>query len=113
VKSVTKADKVSLGKRLNAVRKEQQISANALSEKCSVDPVYIRMIERGSRTPSMSVFIDICNALRVSPGYLLADSMDLKSDEQIDGLCRQMKELTPRNLEMVTALIETALEKME
>ena len=110
---MTKAKAKAFGKRLNALRKEQQVSSNALSEKCSVEPNYIRMIECGSRTPSMSVFIKLCNALSASPGYLLSDSLVAKEEEKFDVLCNRMRELTPKQLEMATAMIEAMIEKME
>jgi len=106
-------DKIALGKRLNAVRKEQQLSSNALSEKCDVDPVYIRMIESGSRSPSLAVFIKICNSLRVSPGYLLADFLETDEDEPYKAMCNRIRELTPKQSEIVMATIDTMIDKLE
>ena len=110
---MTKADNIALGKRVNAIRKEQQISSNALSEKCSVEPTYIRMIESGARTPSMSLFIKICNALHISPSYLLSDSLDASIENQYDALCSRMRELTPKQAEMAAAMVETMIDKLE
>jgi transcriptional regulator with XRE-family HTH domain len=110
---VTKAEAKAFGKRLNAVRKEAQVSSNALSDKCEVEPNYIRMIECGTRTPSMSVFIKICNALSISPGYLLCDCLESNEEERFDVLCNRMRELTPKQLEMATAMIEAMIDKME
>ena len=113
VVTVTKEENVLLGKRMNAVRKEKRISSNELSEQCEIDPVYVRMIERGVRTPSLSVFIKICNSLRVSPGYLLAGSLESENEGQYGAIFERMKELTPKQTDMVTAMIETMLEKLE
>lgn len=110
---VTKAERTALGKRLNTVRKERNLSSNALSEQCAVDPVFIRMIESGARSPSLSVFIKICNSLRVSPGYLLADCLETDGDEQYTAMCNRIRELTPKQAEMVMAMIETMIEKLE
>jgi transcriptional regulator with XRE-family HTH domain len=111
--AMTKADKKSFGKRLNTIRKEQKVSSNALSEKCSVEPSYIRMIESGTRTPSMGLFIQLCNALNASPGYLLSDSLDAGADDQYDALCNRLREFTPKQIEMITAMIEAMMDKLE
>jgi len=110
---MTKVDKITLGKRLNIVRKERQLSSNELSEKCGVDPVFIRMIESGSRTPSLSVFIKLCNSLRVSPGYLLADCLETDEDEKFAAMYSRMRDLSPKQAEMVTAMIDTMMDKLE
>jgi transcriptional regulator with XRE-family HTH domain len=110
---MTKADAKALGKRLNAVRKEQQVSSNILSEKCSVEPNYIRMIESGSRTPSMALFIKICNALSISPGYLLLDSLNANAGDPYDTLCNRLREFTPKQIEMIAAMIEAMIDKLE
>ena len=110
---MTKADAKALGKRMNAVRKDQQVSSNALGEKCSVEPTYIRMIESGTRTPSMALFIKVCNALHISPGYLLTDSLDAGANDQYDALCNRLRELTPKQIEMISAMIEAMIDKLE
>ena len=110
---MTKGDKISFGKRVNTVRKEQKLSSNALSEICGVDPAYVRMIERGARTPSLPVFIKICNALRVSPGVLLTDCLEPADEEQYDSICKRMQELTPKQAEIVTAMMEAMIDKLE
>ena len=53
----------TLGKRINQLRKNQGIPSERLSEICSVNSVNIRQIESGSRTPSLPLFLNICNAL--------------------------------------------------
>ena len=110
---MTKADKISLGKRMNAVRKDRQFTADALSEICGVDPVYIRMIESGARTPSMSMFIKVCNTLRVSPSYLLSESLDENTEDRITALSDIVRNLAPKNVEIVAATVEAMIEKMD
>jgi len=70
------------------------------------------MIESGARTPSMAVFIKLCNALQISPGYLLAGSLKANVEDRYDALCRRMRGLTPKQAEMAAAMIETMLSKL-
>ena len=62
-----------LGRRINMVRKDRRLTADKLSELCNINATYLRQIEGGAKMPSLSVFIGICNALKVSPDYLLQD----------------------------------------
>ena len=52
-------EKNGLGKRINAVRKDQGLTADRLSEMCNINATYLRQIEGGVKMPSLSVFIDI------------------------------------------------------
>ena len=60
-------EKNGLGKRINAVRKDRGLTADRLSEMCNINATYLRQIEGGVKMPSLSVFIDICKALKISP----------------------------------------------
>ena len=68
-------ERKGLGKRINEVRKDRGFTADKLSELCNINATYLRQIEGGVKMPSLPVFIDICNALRISPDYLLQDEM--------------------------------------
>lgn len=69
-------EKNGLGKRINAVRKDRGLTADRLSEMCNINATYLRQIEGGVKMPSLSVFIDICKALKISPDYLLQDDVN-------------------------------------
>lgn len=59
-------ERKGLGKRINEVRKDRGFTADKLSELCNINATYLRQIEGGVKMPSLPVFIDICNALRIS-----------------------------------------------
>ena len=65
-----------LGKRINMVRKDRGFTADRLSELCSINATYLRQIEGGTKVPSLPVFINICNALKISPDYLLQNKLE-------------------------------------
>ena len=100
-------DRKSLGKRINMARKERGWTSERLSEACSINATYLRQIESGAKMPSLPVFVSICEALGVSPSYLLADVLpDAKSQDiaAIMNLCRQA---TPKQLNMMILVIPT------
>lgn len=74
-------DKKLLGKRINTARKERGWTSERLSEACNINATYLRQIESGAKVPSLQVFVLLCEALKVSPTYLLAEvlpSMELQ-----------------------------------
>ena len=106
-------NRLTFGKRLNTVRKEQQMTSEGLSEICELNAVFIRQIEGATRLPSLPVFVKLCNALHVSPNYLLADSLEPNEQENFDGLWKKLRSLTPKQIDVVTAMIETLINKLE
>lgn len=69
-------DTAGLGKRIHEVRRRAGMSSDKLAELCNVGAVHIRKIESGAKSPSMQLFTRICNALQISPHYLLQDSLN-------------------------------------
>lgn len=70
-------DYKSMGARIRKCRKQMKISQEALSEQVGISASFLGHIERGTRVASMETLIALCNTLKVSPQYLLADSLDL------------------------------------
>ena len=75
-----------LEKRINEVRKARGLTADKLSELCNINATYLRQIEGGAKMPSLPVFIDICNALHVSPDYLLQDELEENEVSKIQAI---------------------------
>lgn len=69
-------NEAALGIRIHEMRKSAGLSSDKLAELCGVGPVHIRKIESGAKLPSIRLFVRICNALHVSPEYLLQDSLE-------------------------------------
>ncbi|MGN1030191.1 MAG: helix-turn-helix domain-containing protein [Butyricicoccaceae bacterium] len=99
-----------LGKRINIIRKSRNITAEQLSEICNINSTYLRQIEGGTKTPSLPVFISICNALKISPNYLLQDELKPNELNQIQELTELWKHADPRNQAMAFAIVKAILE---
>ena len=52
----------------------------ALAEKCNVSTKYISAIERGISSGSISLIIDICNTLNVTPNYIFSNTIKNSND---------------------------------
>ena len=105
-------DKVAFGRRLNAVRKERGMSSEKLSELCDKNAVFLRHIESAIRLPSLPVFVSLCNNLRVSPNFLLIDSLDWDEEDKITALETRLRSLSPRQLDIATETINTLIDKL-
>ena len=58
---------INLGKRLQEARLLRNITQEELAEKCNVTPKHISAIEIGATTGSISLLINICNQLDITP----------------------------------------------
>jgi len=106
-------NKLALGRRINKARKERGFTSEKLSEQCHINATYLRQIESGSKTPSLPMFVTICKQLRVSPHYLLADDLDDDGSESFDSLTRLLDKATPRQLDLIAAMLRSALEILD
>lgn len=70
----------SLGKKVRECRKRKQLTQEQLAEIVDISPSFLGHIERGSRVASLETFARLCNALEVSPHYLLSAEL-LRMDE--------------------------------
>lgn len=103
-------DKNLLGSRIKKVRKERSLTAEKLSELCHINATYLRQIEGGTKIPSLPVFTDLCNALKISPSYLLKDSLSQNELSRLSELSVLWESASPGQVELITAMIKAALE---
>ena len=103
-------DKKLLGKRINIARKERGWTSERLSEACNIHATYLRQIESGAKVPSLQVFVLLCEALKVSPTYLLAEVLPSMELQNMDVLLELWQTATPRQITMITSMIRSALD---
>lgn len=103
----------ALGRRIKAARKDCGITSERLAELTYLDATYMRQIESGAKVPSLPVFVTLCNALHVSPMFLLADMLEENEMSRIPGLLRLWDSATPNEIRMVTAILQSALQVLE
>ena len=64
-----------MGKRIKLRRNELKIKQAELAETLGISNNHMSSIETGKERPSMEVFINICEELKVTPDYLLLGTM--------------------------------------
>lgn len=105
-------DKKALGKRIHITHNDRGLTSERLSELCHVNATYIRQIEAGTKVPSLPVFVDICNALEISPTYLLIDMLGPNEMSQFDQLSNLWNDAKPEHIQIITAMLRSALEEI-
>jgi ribosome-binding protein aMBF1 (putative translation factor) len=68
---------------LKQARHRQGLSQEALSEGANIDRTYPSLLERGLRTPTLPVVIEVAQALGVEPAQLVSETLErLREGEQ-------------------------------
>ena len=102
-----------LGKHINMVRKDRRFTANSRSELCTINTTYLQQIEGGTKFPSLPVFINIYNTLKISPDYLLRDALGDNEVSDIRELAELWESTSPSQQEIAAAMIRAVLERRE
>ena len=81
-------DYVGMGKRIATRRKQAGFKQNVFAEKVGISNNYLSSIERGKEKPTLEVLVNICNALQITPDYLLMGNLYSNNVPQniVDGL---------------------------
>lgn len=91
-------DRVALGKRVREARNKAKFTQEVLAEKADIAVTYLGEIERGEKTPSLEVLINLADSLQVSCDYLLRDNVaagalyvDADISKKLSGLTYQQR----------------------
>ena len=77
-----KLDYANFGKRLRARRLQLKITQIDLGKQTGLTASYIGHLEKGYRAPSADALISLCNALKISPDFLLQDQAHVSRNRQ-------------------------------
>lgn len=70
-----------IGNRLKELRTNFNMSQQDLGDKIGVTKVAICEYEKGTRNPTLRVFIDLVNTLKTEPNYLLGRDLFISDEE--------------------------------
>lgn len=68
-------NRIWLGNRIRDAREKRHLTQEMLSEIVDISPTHMSVLERGVKGMKLSTFIEIANALDVSPDELLQDQI--------------------------------------
>jgi transcriptional regulator with XRE-family HTH domain len=61
------------GEALKRWRTKRQLTQEALAHEAKITTSYFGQLERGMKSPTLTVILKLCRALECTPGELLAD----------------------------------------
>lgn len=96
-----------IGMRIANRRKELKMRQNILAEKTNLSNNHISNIENGYSVPSMETFAKICNALDVTPDYLLMGALNRKNVPQ--SIVDKLSLCNEKSLELISGIIDVIL----
>lgn len=95
--------------RLARLRTQKGVSARDMSLSIGQNPNYINHIETGRTRPSLTGILYICEYLGVTPSEFF--DIDNTSPKKLDEITRDLRKLSPAQLETVAALIKQLASK--
>lgn len=69
-----------IGQNIQKARLNKNITQEYLAEKCGVSSNHISMLERGLSSGSISLIMNICNTLEVSPNFIFKNTISSCTD---------------------------------
>ncbi len=107
-----KVDKKLIGKRIKEARLNREMTQQQLADEVDKTIVYISEIERGIKLPSLTLFVQLAQALEVSADSLLRDDLDASKTYVYHEITAKMEALTPKQraacVEILDAYIRNA-----
>ena len=98
-----------MGKRISNRRKQLGISQISLAEKLDISNNHLSGVERGKEIPSLDLLVDICNALDVTPDYLLMGSMH--SDNISQNIIESLRLCSNDDLQLVKEIVQLMVDR--
>lgn len=106
-------DRKRLGQRVKKAREARHLTQTKLAAILRVTHNYICSIERSHSVPSLEIFVKLCNALNVTPDYLLMDSVNQSHEYIKDELAVKIRKCTPSDMRLLSRFIDILIEEQE
>ncbi len=103
-------DRYAVGSRIKAAREAKKLTQEELAEMVELTPTHISVIERGAKTPRLSTFVDIANALDVSADFLLQDVVDRSTGAVYAQLTQDIMQLPAKQRTRILNAIRALME---
>lgn len=111
-KDVKKMDKTALGKRIREARLNKKYTQQKLAEEAGIGIMYIGEIERGTKMPSLNIFVKVIEALDVSADYVLRDELPSGERYICDEIADKIKVLTPSQRKTASDILDAYIRNL-
>lgn len=99
-------DVSKMGKRIKQARRARHITAKAFAEQVKISVSFLREIERGSKKPNISKFVEMANKLGVSADELLRDSVDASQPLVLQGIAQELEGLPTEQVTFIEKMVK-------
>lgn len=99
-------DKVALGKKIREARLQKKYTQQKLAEKAEIGEMYLGEIERGTKMPSLRIFLKIIEALDVSADYVLRNELPSGEHYIYDEITMKLNGLTPKQRKTASDILD-------
>lgn len=99
-------DSLTLGKRIREARINKQYTQQRLAEEAGIGQMYLGEIERGTKMPSLKIFIKILNALDISADYVLRDELASGDRYIYDEITEKLNGLSPKQRKTAAEILD-------
>ena len=99
-------DSLTLGKRIREARLNKQYTQQRLAEEAGIGQMYLGEIERGTKMPSLKIFIKIVNTLNISADYVLRDEVASGDRYIYDEITKKLKGLSPKQRKTAAEILD-------
>lgn len=90
-----------VGRRIRSIRNKLDMSGEELAEKSDISANYLYEIEKGEKTPSVIIFADICDALKVSIEGMLKPKISNELNDFINEISYDFYKLSDKKKELI------------
>ena len=104
-------NQATIGARIREARLKKKLTQEQLAEKADIGFYYMGEIERGVKLPSLTVFIQIVEALGVTADSLLKDELTA-SPEFNNELTAKLEKLTPKQRAGAVAILDAYIKAL-
>ena len=104
-------NQAGIGARIREARLKKKLTQEQLAEKADIGFYYVGEIERGVKLPSLTVFIQIVEALGVTADSLLKDELTV-SPEFNNELTAKLEKLTPKQRAGAVAILDAYIKAL-
>ena len=104
--------KENIGRRIKEARTKHGLTQEQLAEKIDITIVYMSELERGVKLPSLTLFVNIAEALHVSTDSLLRDDLETGKEYIYDDLTKKLERLSPKQRIAVADIVDAYIRNL-
>ena len=105
-------NKSELGRKIREARQHKKYTQQQLAELAGIGIMYLGEIERGTKMPSLNVFIKVIEALDVSADYVLRDELSSGERYIYDEITDKLKGLTPSQRKTASEILDAYIRNL-